>query len=225
MNTTSILYGTQKGLVRKLSLFNPSSHHVPKQYNAVTNHFVEKIGAEIIDSQASRLLDQIRETYRLKRSAFSYNVGVGTVSVETPQVDFQVRIALNSNAPKEYLLTTQINALNDSALINDASFTQIFDTHCDQLKINVSEAIQVEEAIDAMENIEALRAILDYPPDATYCQLKFESINLNIEINAHSLHFQAILPRGLHDFLRTANEALSVLNQVNLNLRLFEMRS
>jgi hypothetical protein len=222
VHTKNILYGTQKGLIRKLSLFNPSSHHVPKQYNAITNHFVEKIGAEALSSKATDLLDQLRLAYQLKRKAFSYNETIGSISVETPQLDYQVSITQNQNQPKEYVLTTQINSLKDSALINDPHLTQIFDPHCDQLQIELGKAINIEDCIDTIETIQGLECILEYPANAAYCRLSFKRINLNIEIKPNDLHFQAILPKGLNDFLKNTNEALNALNQVGLNLSLFQ---
>lgn len=222
MTSTTKLYGIQKGLVRKLSLFDKTKHQVPQTYHDSTNAFVGKIGSEAIESHASFLLDQLRTHYQLKRKAYTYSRSLGTVCVQTPQVDFTVLIALNRTNPKEYLQTTEINAFKIDPLEADPTLTQIFDPYCNEITLASAEVISIEDKIDAIETIDELSSALEYPSDASYCTLKFQTINLQITIQPEYLHLQPLIPKGLCDFLRNANEAITLLSKADIKLSLFE---
>ena len=222
MTSATTLYGIQKGLVRKLSLFDKTKHQVPQTYNDTTNAFVVKIGCEAIESHASDLLDQLRTYFKLKRKAYTYSRSPGEVFVQTPQVDFTVMIALNQSNPKEYLLTTEINAFKIDPLEADPALTQIFDPYCNEITVTSAEAISIEDKIDAIETIEELSSALNYPSDASYCTLKFQTINLQITIQPESLNLQPLIPKSLNDFLSNANEAINLLSKADFKLSLFE---
>ena len=53
-----------------------------------------------------------------------------------------------------------------------------------------------------------MRPILEYPSDASCCTLRFESLNLTIEIDSQNWVLEPIIPMGLSDFIKKAEEAL-----------------
>ena len=69
--------------------------------------------------------------------------------------------------------------------------------------------------IDAIEAVKALRPILEYPSDASRCTLKFDSLNLVMEIESQNLVLEPIIPMGLSDFMTKAQEALDELSDSN----------
>ena len=215
MNYTSTLYGTQSGLIRKLKQFT-SAHHLPEQFNDTTDSFVKKIGQFEVDLLASEILDKLRDCYSLKRIDYSLNSDLGITRVETPQVNFSVSIELDPDNLKQYVQYIQINRIKNPLLFEDAYFWGIFDLYCNQLKIETPRVISVSEKIDAIELIDELRPILEYPADASTCSLKFESINLIIEMMPQALNFQSLIPKGLEDFSKNAQAAMQLLLKAEL---------
>ena len=215
MNHTSTLYGTQSGLIRKLKQFT-SAHHIPEQFNDTTDSFVKKIGQFEIHLLASEILDKLRDCYSLKRIDYSLNSDLGITRVETPQVNFSVSIGLDPDNLKQYVQYIQLNRIKSTLLFKDAYFLGIFDLYCNQLKIETPRVISVSEKIDAIELIDELRPILEYPADASTCSLKFESINLIIEIMPQALKFQPLIPKGLEDFSKNAQAAMQLLLKTEL---------
>ena len=93
--------------------------------------------------------------------------------------------------------------------------------YCSTLSIEAENPISVEETIDAIEAVDALRAILEYPSDASCCTLRFVSLNLIIEIDSQNWVLEPIIPMGLSDFIKKAEEALRKLNDSNVPFSLF----
>ena len=214
MNNKSIVYGKQVGTIRKLKDFS-SSHHLPNEFNDTTNAFVQKSGRTDIEDLASEILDIQRKLFNLKRIDYSMDSQFGRVVVETPQVYFSVSIALNPEALKQYIITVEVSALKTDSQEAQSLLFDSLSPYCSILSIEAENPISVEATIDAIEAVDALRPILEYPSDASCCTLRFESLNLTIEIDSQNWVLEPIIPMGLSDFIKKAEEALSKLNYSN----------
>lgn len=214
MNNKSIVYGKQVGTIRKLKDFS-SSHHLPNEFNDTTNAFVQKAGKTDIENLASEILDIQRKLFNLKRIDYSMDSQFGRVVVETPQVHFSVSIALNPEALKQYIITVEVTALKTDSQEEQSLLLDSLSPYCSILSIESENPISVEATIDAIEAVDALRPILEYPSDASRCTLRFESLNLTIEIDGQNWVLEPIIPMGLSDFIKKAEEALCKLKDSN----------
>ena len=214
MNNKSIVYGKQVGTIRKLKDFS-STHRLPNEFNDSTNAFVQKAGKKDIENLASEILDIQRKLFNLKRIDYSIDSQFGRVIVETPQVHFTVWIALNPEALKQYIITVEVTALKADSQEEQSLLLDSLSPYCSILSIEAENPISVEETIDAIEAVDALRPILEYPSDASCCTLRFESLNLTIEIDSKNWVLEPIIPMGLYDFMGKAEEALSKLKDSN----------
>ena len=214
MNNKSIVYGKQVGTIRKLKDFS-SSHHLPNEFNDTTNAFVQKAGKTDIENLACEILDIQRKLFNLKRIDYSMDSQFGRVVVETPQVHFSVSIALNPEALKQYIITVEVTALKTDTQEEQSLLLDSLSPYCSILSIESENPISVEATIDAIEAVDALRPILEYPSDASCCTLRFESLNLTIEIDSQNWVLEPIIPMGLSDFIKKAEEALSKLKGSN----------
>lgn len=214
MNNKSIVFGKQAGTIRKLKDFS-SAHHLPGVYNDTTNAFVQKAGKTDIEDLACEILDIQRKLFNLKRIDYSMDTQHGRVVVETPQVHFSVSIALNPEALKQYILTVEVTEFKADSPEEQTLLLDSLSPYCSILSIESENPIPVEETIDAIEAVDALRPILDYPSDASRCTLRFDSLNLTMEIDGQNLVLEPIIPMGLGDFMNKAQEALDQLSDSN----------
>lgn len=214
MNNKSVLYGKQVGAIRKLKNFS-SSHHLPDEYNDTTNAFIQKAGKTDVENLASEILDIQRKLFSLKRIEYSMENQFGRVVVETPQVNFSVSITLNPEALKQYIITVEVTQINADSQEAQVSLLDSLSPYCSTLSIETENPIPVEETIDAIETVEALRPILEYPSDASRCTLSFDSLNLTLEIDSQNLVLEPIIPMGLSDFMEKAQQALDQLSDSN----------
>ena len=210
----TILYGIQKGAIRKLKQFS-SSHHAPTEYNASARAFIEKVGQSEVEALARQILDEQRQLHALKRLDFSIDIQTGRVSVETPQLSFFVSISLDPEQLKQYRLRVEITAFKSITALEDSTLLDSLSPYCHSLSITSSKAIDVPAVIDAIEAIEDLRPILSYPNDASECHLRFDSLNLKLCIADCGLEMESILPKGLTDLIEQSEQALSAFNQSN----------
>lgn len=210
----TILYGIQKGAIRKLKNF-ASGHHTPTEYNASALAFVEKVGQAEVEALARHILDEQRQLYALKRIEFALDIQQGRVSVETPQLNFSVSISLDPEQLKQYCLRVEVTALKSASTVGDSTLLNSLSPYCQSLSITTAKAIDVEAVIDAIEELEDLRSILTYPNDASECHLRFDSLNLNLYITESGLEMESILPKGLADLLEQSQLALTAFNQSN----------
>ena len=214
MNNKSTIYGKQVGTIRKLKDFL-SAHHLPGEFNDTTNAFVQKAGKTDIEDLASEILDIQRKLFNLKRIDYVMDSQFGRVIVETPQVHFSVSIALNPEALKQYIITVEVTEFKAGTPEEQTLLLDSLSPYCSILSIEAENPIPVEETIDAIEAVEALRPILEYPSDASRCTLKFDSLNLVMEIESQNLVLEPIIPMGLSDFMTKAQEALDELSDSN----------
>lgn len=214
MNNRSTVYGKHVGSIRKLKDFS-SAHHLPGEFNDTTDAFIQKVGMADLENLASEILDTQRKLFSLKRIDYSMETQFGRVVVETPQVTFSVSIALNPIALKQYVITTEVTELKADTPESQALLLDSLSAYCSILSIEAENPIPVEETIDAIEAVDALRPILEYPSDASRCTLKFDSLNLTLEIDSQNLVLEPIIPMGLSDFMKKAQQALEQLSDSN----------
>ena len=188
---------------------------MPGEFNDTTNAFVQKAGKTDIEDLASEILDIQRKLFNLKRIDYVMDSQFGRVVVETPQVHFSVSIALNPEALKQYIITVEVTEFKAGTAEEQTLLLDSLSPYCSILSIEAENPIPVEETIDAIEAVEALRPILEYPSDASRCTLKFDSLNLVMEIESQNLVLEPIIPMGLSDFMTKAQEALDELSDSN----------
>lgn len=210
----TILFGIQKGAIRKLRNF-ASGHHIPSDYSASACAFVEKVGQADVEALAQQILDEQRQLHALKRVDFSLEILRGRVLVETPQLSFSVSISLDPEQLKQYCLRVEVTALKSASAVIDSALLDSLSPYCHTVSIAPSMAIDVVAIIDAIEAVEDLRSILNYPHDASECHLRFDSLNLNLSINERGLEMESILPKGLPELLEQSAQALTAFNQSN----------
>ena len=153
---------------------------MPNEFNDTTNAFVQKAGKTDIENLASEILDIQRKLFNLKRIDYSMDSQFGRVVVETPSSSFSVSIALNPEALKQYIITVEVTALKTDSQEEQSLLLDSLSPYCSVLSIEAENPISVEETIDAIEAVDALRPILEYPSDASCCTKRFESLNLTI---------------------------------------------
>ena len=216
---TVILRGSSSGRIRRLRGFK-KHHKVPDAQYEATEDFVRKVGSEDVKLLADELYNDIREAFRYKRKEFGYSCEHGLAGIKTPDFSAQIRINHSQEDPKSYVLTTELTELYNEAIAANPALHACFNTRCDLLSITFPSGINVEEKIDAIEEIEGLEGCMSYEPDGSSFELKLRELDLHIYVDGWTMEFQLLTLRNLGKLLEHSQKAFDILSDCGFGLRI-----
>lgn len=226
MNTTvnapenqSRIVGSTLGRVRKLAGYK-KHHHVPDSHNDAAQGFIRKTGQLDVKAAADSLYADIRSLFGYKRREFNYTCEDGFAWIKTPDFDLQIKVDQCPEDPKNYVLMTEIVALHTDRIAADPRFHDCFTQHCEQLVIDFSSPIQVEDKINALEDIPELTDALTYEPDGSAFELKLPKLDLHIYVDESAIRFSLLSLRDLGKLLDHSQKAFDILASAEFGLRL-----
>lgn len=219
----SRLRGAESGRIRKLPGFL-RHHRLPDLRNDASRAFVRRVGHPRVEALAENLHRDLRRLFHFTRRDMEYTCEDGAAFLKTPSFDLQIRADHCPEDLKNFRIETEIPALRDPDLPSDERFHTCFEAHCDELVVAFSEAVCVEDKIDALESIPSLAECLDYKPDGSWCELRLESLDLHIAFTAEAMTFRLLGRRDLGRLIRHAGRAFAILTETGLYPRLDGVR-
>lgn len=215
----SRIVGTAGGRIRRLGGFQ-KHHRVPDSHGDATQSFVRKAGHSDVKSAADALYRDIRETFAYKRRDFDYTCEDGFAWIKTPDFDLHLRVDQCEDDPKNYRFATEIVALHSDEIIADPRFHACFTHHCDQLVIDFTVPVRVEDKIDRIEDMPDLRDALTYEPDGSSFELRLPQLDLDIHVTETTMTFRLLTLRNLGKLLDHSQKAFDILADCQFGLRL-----
>ena len=215
----SRIVGSTSGLIRKLSGYQ-KHHHVPEVHNDAAQNFVRKAGHSEVKNAADSLYADIRKLFGYKRREFDYTCEDGYACIKTPDFNLQVRIDQCSGDVKNYSLFTEIVAVHKDSILTDERFHGCFTHQCDQVIVELARPIQIEDKIDALEDLEELSDALTYRPDCSSFELRLPKLDLLIEVFESQITFQLLTIRNLSKLIDHSQKAFDILADSEIGLRL-----
>ena len=217
----SRIVGSVEGRVRRLKGYQ-KNHHLPDGHHAAAQAFVRKVGHEDVKQATDSLYNDIRGLFAYKRREFQYTCEDGFGCIKTPDFDLQVRIDQSPEDPKNYQLTTEVVALHTPEIASDERFHACFTHHCETLVVEFSTAINIDDKIDAIENIPEMADALDYEPDGSAFELKLTALDLQIHVSESEMTFQRLTLRNLGKLLEHSQQAFEILTAAGMGAQLGE---
>lgn len=208
----SRIFGSVGGRVRKLSGFQ-KSHHIPDGQHAAAQAFVRKIGQQLVKTTLDELHADIRSLFGYKRKDFDYSCEDGFGCLKTPDFDLQVSIDQCPHQAANYILTTEISTLHNSEIVVQPNFHTCFTHHCEILIVELTQAIDLNEKIDAIEAMPEIAECLNYKPDCSAFELKLPALDLHIHFTECEVTFQLLTLRDLGKLLDHSRQAFDILAQ------------
>lgn len=211
----SRIVGMVEGRVRRLKGYQ-KSHHLPDAYHPAAQAFVRKVGHENVKELVDQFYTDIRSLFGYKRREFQYTCEDGFGCIKTPHFDLQVRIDQSPEDSKNYQLTTEIVALHNSEIATDDRFHACFRHHCETLIVEFPGSINIDEKIDAIEDIDEIAAYLTYEPDGSSFELRLIPLDLEIKVTESEMTFQLLTLRNLDKLIDHSQKAFEILTAVGL---------
>lgn len=205
---STTLFGDLSGRVRDLRGFTNRSL-IPKDHSPSAEKIIESAGAEEVSAQAESLFGEIRRAFRYKRREITFACEGADASVRTPDFDVTLALRQHPEIPGNYRLRTRVSNLSDADFILKEAFVSVFEPFCDTVELVSPKPIDLEDAIDRIEDVDELAEILDYDAQCTRLTLTFPKIVL--EIRSQQMQFR--LP-GLGDLLQLLTETRSAIEKL-----------
>jgi hypothetical protein len=208
-----------EGRVRRLKGYQ-KNHHLPDSHHPAAQAFVRKVGQENVKELVDLFYTDIRSQFGYKRRDFQYTCEDGFGCIKTPDFDLQVRIDQSPEDPKNYQLTTEIVALHNPEIADDERFHACFTHHCETLIVEFPGSINIDEKIDAIEEIEEIAQYLSYEPDGSSFELRLTPLDLEIKVTESEMSFQLLTLRNLNKLIEHSQKAFEILTAVGLGASL-----
>ena len=192
------------------------NHHLPDGLHPAAQAFVRKIGQEDVKKLVDQFYTDIRSLFGYKRREFQYTCEDGFGCIKTPDFDLQVRVDQSPLDPKNYVLTTEIVALHTPDIATDERFIACFTHHCDTLVVEFPGSINVEDKIDAIEEMPEIADSLSYEPDGSSFELRLIPLDLHILVTESEMTFQLLTLRNLGKLMAHSQKAFEILTAVGL---------
>ena len=215
----SRIVGSTLGRIRKLSGYQ-KHHHVPDVHSDATQNFVRKSGHLDVKKAADSLYADIRRLFGYKRREFEYTCEDGCACIKTPDFNLQIRVDHCTDEVKNYSLSIEITAVHKDSILADERFHDCFTHQCDQLIVELAHPIQIEDKIDALEDLEGLSDALTYRPDCGSFELRLPKLDLLIEVYESQITFQLLTVRNLGKLIDHSQKAFDILADSEIGLRL-----
>ena len=185
-----------------------------------TQKFVRKSGHLDVKKTADSLYADIRRLFGYKRREFEYTCEDGYACIKTPDFDLLVRVDQCEEEVKNYSLTTEIVALHNDSILIDKRFHDCFTHQCEQLIVELALPIQIEDKIDALEDLKGFSDALTYRPDCRSFELSLPKLDLLIEVFESRVTFRLITMRNLGKLINHSQKAFDIMADSEINLRL-----
>lgn len=211
----SRIIGVVDGRVRRLKGYS-KNHHLPDGYHAAAQTFVRKVGQENVKEIVDQFHADIRSLLGYKRREFQYTCEDGFGCIKTPDFDLHVRIDQSAIDTQNYHLTTEIVALHTPEIATDERFVACFNHHCETLVVEFPGSINIDEKIDAIEDIPEIADSLSYEPDGSSFELRLIPLDLHIHVSESEITFQLLTLRDLGKLMKHSQKAFEILTEVGI---------
>ncbi|MFH5806645.1 hypothetical protein [Alienimonas sp. DA493] len=180
--------------VKELPGFRPN-HSVPKEVTSQTRLYVAGIGEAGVAADLERVAKLLREAFGLKRKELkSLGPDRGGGSLVCPQLTYTVTVSQADDDPALARTRREVEP-SEPDVLTDPGLAFAFAPGFTALERRFDEPADVEAFIDAVEDADPPEVKgLDYPLDASECELRLAGFGGRVKITADAAAILAPTP-------------------------------
>lgn len=182
-------------------------HFIPDGVSGASQSFVDDISQEEVKDEFNAVFERIRDTMDYKRRDIIAKHG----RIVTPDFEFSVTCEQDRDNPGSALITRQLINISPAIVENDA-FNEVFADYFDELTFDFNKAVNIEELIDRIEDLDSDKIEIEYPSDCSHCDIEIEGSPLKIRITPGNLTVQTQRPVSPKLLVETFFEAQKQLS-------------
>ena len=192
--------------VRKLKNFQ-KSHRVPYDVSESSAKFIGSLVRPALEEKFSAMHKQIRSAFGLRRKEIEIHIDeFGFAALETKKLRYVEKYEQNPKSPELVAHEKCLDELDDLNIVTNPDFDVVFGPSFTSLDFDFDITLDVEDLIDAFEELDDQRLSLDYNLNATECTLSVASVKEKLLITDSRIRVFSWLPTsGLSLFNEAAN--------------------
>jgi hypothetical protein len=168
--------------IASLSGFVKGHHRIPNTKDGATERFVENISTKEVEEEVRQVFRRIRNTMGYKRKDISAAHG----RIVTPDFEYFVQCNQDAGDPTIAVMSRRLTNISP-AIVGDDAFNKVFDDCFNELTFEFAKAVNLEDLIDQIEELESNEIELNYPPDCSYCDVTIGGSSLRIRVAPQSI--------------------------------------
>ena len=137
----------------------------------------------------------------------------GGGSIVCPYFTYNIQIDLNPEDPSEVFIFREVTDIKEPNKIVTDEFSNVFDSVFDTIQFSAPTSIDIEDFVDLMEPIAKRddRLDINFDSDCTYCRLKIDGIEAEIEVTSTGISIVDRRLRDPQDLIEAFNQAQRAL--------------
>ena len=185
--TSSSFEGIKSGQVKQLSGFKKGIHRVTEIVNDTTNRFLAKICETDLAEVGESLYQQLRKGLNYKRRDLSLSIESPLALLNGKGFTFEILYGLDDGTPSTYQMITTLSGLNQMEVLKNDVFNTICDGLFSRFSFSLTNAVQIEDVIDAVEACPKPGIRVEYPSNCQECSVFLEGFWGHIRCTRFSL--------------------------------------
>jgi len=203
--------GFKFGSIKSLSGFK-KGYRLPEYVSDTTMNFVRNVGREELTEEANDLFANLQSNFKYKRREISFTQDSGFATILTPDFTVNISLDLDKDDLSQYIITFDVTEINNPDSITTKEFADTFDNVFDRTSFYFSKSPNIEEIIDAIEDIDNLDKIrVEYPADASDCTIYLEGFSGYISVDSNGISLIHRHKTTVENLLEITNKLPSIL--------------
>ncbi len=192
--------------VRKLKNFQ-KSHRIPFDVSESSARFIGSLVRNDLEDKFTEMQKKIRSAFGLRRKEIEVHIDeFGFAALETKKLRYVEKYEQNPKSPELVATEKCLDEIDDLNIVTNSDFDSVFGAAFTSLDFDFDITLDVEQLIDAFEDLDDNRLKLDYNLNATECALSVASGKEKLLITDSRIQVISWLPTsGMRLFNEAAN--------------------
>lgn len=203
--------GFKLGSIKSLSGFK-KGYRIPEYVSDTTRNFVRNVGSEELTEEANEIFGNLQSNFKYKRREISFSQDSGFTTILTPDFTVNISLDLDEDDLSQYIITFDLTEIKNPDSLTTKAFADTFDNVFDRTSFYFSKPPNIEEIIDAIEDIDNPDKIrVDYHADASACTIYIDGFSGYINVDSSGISLIHRRKTTVGNLLEITNKLPSIL--------------
>lgn len=160
-------------------------HTIPENSAEKAFEFINQIAEREIDNDLKLIYEKLRSAFGLKRREIEVTGPNGSGgAIATPDFNYEIYVDASADAASRYVFRRELNSFRDLNGMITNNFGDIFGHANWRLRQSFSQAVDVSDIVDQVEDRNDPELTVDYDKDLHWCEITIRKIPGKLRVTA-----------------------------------------